>query len=331
MDRFYYSTYGPLIEQFITLKKALGYKYNSGAAHLGRFDRFAAEQEAEGPAISQELIEQWSVKRSNESDSCRYLRIEVVKQFSLFLCQLGHRSYVPRLPRFISIHTPYIFSKEQIRSLFLACDALRPAAYHPKSCIFAIPTVLRLMYATGIRVSEVVSLLYKDVNLEENHITLRNCKNGRERIVALSESIAEACRGYLLFRTHYAGLNLNATERFFMTPGGTPCDEGTIYIWFRKVLYAAGIPHGGKGLGPRLHDLRHTFSVHSLAAMAEAGLDLYHSLPVLSTYLGHQSLAATDKYVRLTADMYPSLIENANRICPYMFPELPNSYSHETY
>ena len=64
----------------------------------------------------------------------------------------------------------------------------------------------------------------------------------------------------------------------------------------------------------RLHDLRHTFAVHSLAKMAEEGMDLYCSLPILSTYLGHQSLRATNNYVRLTSEMYPELIRKIDII-----------------
>ena len=56
--------------------------------------------------------------------------------------------------------------------------------------------------------------------------------------------------------------------------------------------------------------------------MSEAGLDLYYSLPILSKYLGHQSLEATDKYVRLTSDMYPELIKEVNNFCSYIFPEV---------
>jgi integrase/recombinase XerD len=76
--------------------------------------------------------------------------------------------------------------------------------------------------------------------------------------------------------------------------------------------------------------LRHTFSVHSLAAMAEAGLDLYYSLPILSAYLGHQTLAATDGYVRLTAQMYPSIIAAANNISADIFPNIFNLNQDET-
>ena len=81
----------------------------------------------------------------------------------------------------------------------------------------------------------------------------------------------------------------------------------------------AGIPNTA-----RLHDLRHTFAVTSLAHMAESGIDLYASLPILSNYLGHQSLGATNHYVRLTSNMYPDLITDVNTVCLDVFPKFKN-------
>ena len=89
---------------------------------------------------------------------------------------------------------------------------------------------------------------------------------------------------------------------------------------FRKVLRKPGY-HTVKGLAPGCMTSA-CFAVHSMAAMAESGLDLYYSLPILSEYLGHQSLEATDKYVRLTSEMYPGLLNDADTICSYAFPEL---------
>ena len=49
---------------------------------------------------------------------------------------------------------------------------------------------------------------------------------------------------------------------------------------------------------------------------------IYITLPILSKYLGHASLEATDRYVRLTAEMYPELLQQANQLCAYVFPEV---------
>lgn len=73
--------------------------------------------------------------------------------------------------------------------------------------------------------------------------------------------------------------------------------------------------------GPVVHSFRHTFSVHSLAMLAESGEDLYCSLPILSSFLGHQNLESTNGYVRLTAEMYPGLVKDIGSISQDVFPK----------
>ncbi|NLC25026.1 MAG: tyrosine-type recombinase/integrase [Fastidiosipila sp.] len=163
-----------------------------------------------------------------------------------------------------------------------------------------------------------MSLKVKDVNLKEHFLVILNSKNGKERLVPFTDTVADACRQYRESLT----LNQEPDDYFFVKRNGCKCRSKTIYEGFRKILRNSGIPHGGKGLGPRLHDIRHTFAVHSMVTMAKSGLDLYYSLPILSDYLGHQSLEATDKYVRLTSEMYPGLLNDADTICSYAFPEV---------
>ena len=93
-----------------------------------------------------------------------------------------------------------------------------------------------------------------------------------------------------------------------------------IYYWFRYCLEKAGIHHYGKGKGPREHDLRHSFCIHSLQKMQAQGIDLYAFLPVLSTYLGHVSIYATQRYLRLTAEFYPDLLKQVNETCSGIIP-----------
>ena len=119
------------------------------------------------------------------------------------------------------------------------------------------------------------------------------------------------------------------SDYFFLKHNGQPCGTQAIRNWFTKALEAAEMTHKGrvqKGVKspPRLHDLRHTFAVTALASMAQAGLDLYVSLPILSNYLGHQSIGATDHYVRLTQSYYPDLLQKADTLCIDVFP----SFNH---
>ncbi len=87
------------------------------------------------------------------------------------------------------------------------------------------------------------------------------------------------------------------------------------------MLWKARISHGGKGKGPRLHDFRHAFCVHTLTNQVKGGVDLYVTLPILSVYVGHHSVAATQYYLRLTAEAYPDLIKKVSRTCAYVIPK----------
>ena len=59
----------------------------------------------------------------------------------------------------------------------------------------ALPVIFRILYGCGLRVSEVVGLRYKDVNLEDGILTIREAKTDRDRYISLSDSVKEACIG----------------------------------------------------------------------------------------------------------------------------------------
>jgi integrase len=138
-------------------------------------------------------------------------------------------------------------------------------------------------------------------------------------MVPVSESLSVVCKEFIQVKNR---LPVSKNDHFFITLNGNMCNAHTIRGWFIHILLKAGIVYGGRGKGPRLHDLRHTFAVHSLAMMAESGIDLYASLPVLSTYLGHTRLESTDQYVRLTSEMYPELLKDVDIITMNVFPEI---------
>jgi integrase len=183
---------------------------------------------------------------------------------------------------------------------------------------YVIPVVFRVIYGCGLRANEALSLKCGDVHLDEKYIVIREAKNGCDRMLPISGSLAAVCN---LYQQRYLR-GFSSGNYFFPQRNKSRYAADTLYRWFRKIIWKAGISHGGKGLGPRVHDLRHSFSVHSLEAMSRSGLDLYYSLPILSKYLGHRSLEATDAYVRLTFEMYPELVRQVDNLCSYVFPEV---------
>jgi len=97
------------------------------------------------------------------------------------------------------------------------------------------------------------------------------------------------------------------SDYFFLAPDRAMISPMTVYQRYRRYLEAAGISHGGKGQGPRLRDIRHTFAVHVLQKWIKEGEDLTAMLPILSTYMGHKTVRLTALYLRLTAEVYPEL------------------------
>jgi integrase len=190
-----------------------------------------------------------------------------------------------------------------------------------KSHLICLPALLRLLYGTGLRLGEALALTNDNVNLEENYLRVRDSKNGKERIIPISASLVSVCKEYVKYRDRLP-LKRAKTGYFFAKLNGSRCSA--IHHRFKECLAKAGIPYIGRGHGPRVHDLRHTFAVTSLATMAEAGIDLYASLPILSNYLGHQSLDSTNHYVRLTANMYPRLLKDIDTVCLDVFPKFSN-------
>ena len=322
--------YADLIRQYIEYKRSLGFKMEDINERLRRFDTLTIERKETETGISKDLFDAWSNPFPEESQTNRYVRICILRGFSAYLQLMGYNSYIPKMPKYCSTFTPHIYTKQEMAAICRECDKLFVHRRYMYSQMCVMPTLIRLLYGTGIRISEAVKLKHKDVNLKDGYLMLRECKNGRDRIVPMSLSLREVCKDYLAYKQS-VGTRSEPENMFFTAPDGTSCKVVTIYEIFRTVLFRAGISHGGRGKGPRLHDLRHTYCVNAFVKMAESGQDLYYSMPVIMTYMGHQSLEATNRYVRLTAEMYPNLLKKVDEAYKYVFPEIGVELDNEEY
>ncbi|MCK9424339.1 MAG: tyrosine-type recombinase/integrase [Bacteroidales bacterium] len=321
--KVFWSIYAPYIKDFVDLKRSLGYKYKEGERILFLFDKFIIEQGETAIGFSKELADKWSVRTNNESDLTRYGKVVCINQFSDYLRGLGVKSYIPQLPKYPGTDfIPHIFTYIEMNALFNASDNLRLRLKDMGSSMFVMPCLLRMLYATGIRIGEALSLKNKDINLTDKYLILRETKNQKERIVPFTDSFANVCQDYLEQRNKLPIIGIDKDDNpFFVTLNGCCCRHSAIYNWFRKTLDRAGIPLEGNRHGPRVHDIRHSFACHSFVKLSDEGMDLYCSWPYLSTYLGHQSLESTEQYVRLTAQMYPDLLKDADRILIDVLPD----------
>jgi len=126
----------------------------------------------------------------------------------------------------------------------------------PYYCIlFALPALYRLLYSTGMRIGEAVSLKNGDIDFTRNYIIIRKTKNQQQRLVPLNSSMQQTLLQYKEMRDNMPLDNTTVSNNpFFISPSGRPLTKSSVYNWFRVILKRCGILHIGKQHGPRVHD-----------------------------------------------------------------------------
>ncbi len=310
--------FAPMLDLFVKQKQALGYEYVGGYNVLHIFDTFSKNYSIKNYELTQDIVLDWAKKRPNESEATRSLRIMYLQHFAAFLNSQGYYGYsAPQQKYHYSQHTAYVFTKEEIHRLFVSLDQMTYSSHSPYRHL-ALPLLYRMLYGCGFRISELLNLTVGDVDLDTGIVHVRDAKNGNERFVPMAESLFIRCRAYAL--DVHAGHGNNFP--FFFKKDGTGYSVNFINKHFREQLWLAGIPYLGKELGPRVHDLRHTFICHRLNQWAEEDVDLTVMLPILSKYVGHTGIASTQYYLKLTAEAFPHVLERMTELTGYVFPEV---------
>lgn len=301
----------------IKQKQALGFKYESQIQMLVGFDRYICDQFGNTLELTKEIAESWVEAGSTTEKKRR--RALLIHQFGEYLHQIGRPAYLypKRKYRAPSKYIPYIFTKEQINTIFQFADnaVSITASNKRKGSCEATAMILKMLYGCGLRISEALQLRIKDIDLDTGVLKIWDSKYHKDRLVPMSTSLHQSI-------ANYVSKSYDDNAYLFSDSGIIPYNRATIYSRFRDIIFNCNIPHRGKGHGPRLHDFRHTFAVHSLKQLADSGEDIYTVLPVLSKYMGHSSVSATQYYLRLTSEMYPDVIKQVDNYFGDVYPEV---------
>jgi len=154
-----------------------------------------------------------------------------------------------------------------------------------------------LLAATGLRLSEALSLQRGDVDLANGLLTLRKTKFNRSRMVPLHASTTRALANYASVRDRAIPAPLQA-EMFLLSTRGIQLDCRTVEYTFARLRQQLGWKARGHHAAPRIHDLRHAFICNRLLAWYQEGVDVNSAILSLSTYVGHTQV--TDTYWYLT-------------------------------
>lgn len=318
----YFSIFAPYIREYIDIRETFSSNFRTQSGVLRQFDRYCVDKNISAPVLDAELVNGWLLTKQGEKQSTRASRVSTLKLFANYLKTIGCTvTWIPRpgYTRNNEKYVPYIFTIEEISRLINTADSL-PIAHGSSMIHLVFPAVLRVLYCCGLRISEALVLRVKDIDLLNKFIYIENAKFNKIRRLPISQSLINYLKHY---KESNANLIGNDEEAFFFPNANREqYSPRTIYDKFRIVLHQSGIPHREKG--PRVHDLRHTFAVHSLTKNIKCGQDIYVTLPVLMTYLGHGKISSTEYYLRLTAEVFPDFLEKSDYVSAIAIPEVVN-------
>jgi len=182
---------------------------------------------------------------------------------------------------------PQLLSRAEIDRLLAAPDPRTPAGRRDRA-------MLELLYATGLRVSELCGLEVNDVHLETRMLVARG-KGSKERLVPVGAPAAEALRAYLS-TAREALLRGRRSRDLFVTPRGRRMSRQAFWKLLSRHALGAGI---ARRISP--HQLRHSFATHLL----EGGADLR----AVQAMLGHADVATTQIYTHVERGQVRRLYE----------------------
>jgi len=164
-------------------------------------------------------------------------------------------------------------------------------------------TLFGLLSVSGMRISEALHLKSADIDWDAGVLTVRLTKFGKSRLVPLHPLTVQALAEYARRRDGFLKRSGRpCSGYFFVTNRGTPFSDNNARAAFRELLLKAGLYTAEQG-SPRIHDLRHRFAVETLRRWYQAGEQVEHLLPALSTYLGHVNVASTYWYLSCTPEL----------------------------
>jgi integrase/recombinase XerD len=299
--RVFRSELAPYIQSFIETRKAFGRSDIWTAKLLYQFDEFSRGEIGHGQTITKDLLDRYIQSMSHLSAGTIGNRVSALRNFCIYLRCFDNRTCLvtDKLVPMRTRHLPHIYSQSEIRVIMNAAkkigpqNSLRPALFY---------TLVGLLASTGLRIGEAIRLTLGDVDVRHRVILVNMTKFKKTRYVPISQSVAQSLAIYM-GRRKKAGFSQEPRSPFFVNSQKRKYGHARITEILLGIMRSTGIrgPKGEKG--PRIHDFRHTFAVRRLLSWYRQGDNVMAKLPLLSTYMGHLSMASTELYLHATSEL----------------------------
>ena len=297
---------------------------------LTKLDKHLTEHDYSDKDLSEEILDAWIRTLSGKSKTVKE-RILAIRNFVKYLNGMGNHSFLPDVPKVKSDYIPYIYSDEELFLLIHFADNLE--VREPKSCsahlMAKIPMVLRILYGCGTRLGETMTLKRKDIDFQARTIILRETKFSKERRIPAHDTLMNIIERYCL------ALGIMLSPEAYLFPGARPGSHFTkrqVAMWFTELLKLANIDQREKAPGERgacLHCFRHVFVLKSMRQLEAAGHPVDMNDLLLPTYLGHNCLLDTDKYMRFSGAQIPESLDAFEAFTTGLIPKVEAPYEDE--
>ena len=280
------------VENYLAARHAAGFELKNQSYLVRSFARFAAAR-GEKHIHTATAID-WASRTVSVAQ--RDARLKAVCRFSRYLRAEDRRHELPPSRHFGYRKTrplPHIYSREEIHRLMDAALKLEPPHSLPAQTFV---TLLGLLAATGLRISEALNLQLSDVT--PDGLLIRKTKFQKTRLVPLHQTVAARMERYLQPRRQVR----SGRQEVFIDDDRRPLRYWDVYRTFQQVLKTAGLsPSSGRRY--RLHHLRHTFAVRALEASPAGRQRIGRHMLALATYMGHVNIDSTYWYLETTPEL----------------------------
>jgi integrase/recombinase XerD len=271
----------------VFLKSEKAFSSHTIEAYLRDVGSFVSFLSKRGEEVEKGLIDFVEWKKDEGYSSSSIVRaVAALKTFLHFLFREGHLTQ----DLAGTLEMPKVWQKVPDMLSYEEVEALLGAPKNEEACGIRDRAILELLYATGMRVSELCSLNIHDV--EDRQVKVFG-KGKKERMIPISEKAREAVDAYLTsVRSKWENAHL------FLTKRGKPLSRQDVWRMIQSRAKEAKIT---KHLSP--HTLRHSFASHLLANGAD--------LRVIQELLGHSHISSTDRYTHIaTSQMLKAFREH---------------------
>ena len=285
--------WGSRVTEYLAYRRSFGFELAIDGKQLESFARFANQRGAKH--LTLDLAADWARDSTRASQIGWARRIETLRGFAKFQMRTDPETIVPPRKLLGRGHrrlVPHIFTELEIKTLLSEARLLGPSGGLRSATCYAL---FGLLATTGLRISEALHLTDADIDLCAGVLDIRDSKFHQRRYVAMHATVSSQLLAYTNVRNRI--VCSRRSDRFFLRENGQPVTQ-------RQALYALRAicerrldwkPRGDYR-HHRLHDLRHTFIVHSALRFYREEADIERCLSALSIYVGHAKVVDTYWY-----------------------------------